>query len=165
MSFLTKIFGDANEGYLKKLRPQVAKINSLEKTFKSFSDTQLREKSQALKGKIVGGEIVGGEASNILDEVLPEAFALIREAAKRTLNQRHFDVQLIGGMILHQGKIAEMKTGEGKNFDRHLARLLERFNWEGRARGDSQRLSGKKRYGLDGADIQFTWDVYRLYSP
>src|SRR3989344_8753494 len=100
MSFLTKIFGDANEGYLKKVQPAVEKINSLEKTFKGFSDTQLREKSQALKGKIVGGP-----ASNILDEVLPEAFALIREAAKRTLNQRHFDVQLIGGMILHQGKI------------------------------------------------------------
>src|SRR3989344_9622521 len=109
MSFLTKIFGDANEGYLKKLRPQVAKINSLEKTFESFSDAELKSKSQELKGKIVGGP-----ASNILDEVLPEAFALIMEAAKRTLNQRHFDVQLIGGMILHQGKIAEMKTGEGK---------------------------------------------------
>ena len=131
MSFLTKIFGDANEGYLKKLRPQVAKINSLEKTFKSFSDTQLREKSQALKGKIVGGEIVGGEASNILDEVLPEAFALIREAAKRTLNQRHFDVQLIGGMILHQGKIAEMKTGEGKTLTATLPVYLNALTGKG----------------------------------
>jgi len=131
MSFLTKIFGDANEGYLKKLRPQVAKINSLEKTFKGFSDTQLREKSQALKGKIVGGEIVGGEASNILDEVLPEAFALIREAAKRTLNQRHFDVQLIGGMILHQGKIAEMKTGEGKTLTATLPVYLNALTGKG----------------------------------
>ena len=131
MSFLTKIFGDANEGYLKKLQPAVEKINSLEKTFKGFSDTQLREKSQALKGKIVGGEIVGGEASNILDEVLPEAFALIREAAKRTLNQRHFDVQLIGGMILHQGKIAEMKTGEGKTLTATLPVYLNALTGKG----------------------------------
>ena len=126
MSFLTKIFGDANEGYLKKLQPAVEKINSLEKTFKGFSDTQLREKSQALKGKIVGGP-----ASNILDEVLPEAFALIREAAKRTLNQRHFDVQLIGGMILHQGKIAEMKTGEGKTLTATLPVYLNALTGKG----------------------------------
>jgi len=126
MSFLTKIFGDANEGYLKKLRPQVAKINSLEKTFESFSDAELKSKSQELKGKIVGGP-----ASNILDEVLPEAFALIREAAKRTLNQRHFDVQLIGGMILHQGKIAEMKTGEGKTLTATLPVYLNALTGKG----------------------------------
>ncbi|MFH1780602.1 MAG: preprotein translocase subunit SecA, partial [Candidatus Nealsonbacteria bacterium] len=111
MSILTKIFGDANEKYLKKLRPIVDKINSLEKTFEGFSDAELKAKTQELKEKIVG------KLSNLrgcLDEVLPEAFALVRESAKRTLNQRHFDVQLIGGMVLHEGKIAEMKTGEGK---------------------------------------------------
>src|SRR3989344_789980 len=109
MSIVSKIFGDANEKYLKKLKPQVDKINNLEKEFGSFSNEQLREKTKELKDKLGGNP-----TSAQFDGLLPEAFALAREAAKRTLNQRHFDVQLIGGMVLHQGRIAEMKTGEGK---------------------------------------------------
>jgi len=106
MSIIAKVFGDANEKYLKKLQPLVAKINSLEKEFEGFSIEQLKEKTTQFKEKISRGETS--------DNLLPEAFALVREAAKKTLNQRHFDVQLIGGIVLHQGKIAEMKTGEGK---------------------------------------------------
>jgi len=106
MSIITKIFGDANEKYLKKIQPRVDKINSLEKEFEGFSNEKLKEKTNKLKE-----ELNRGWAS---DDLLPEAFALVREAAKRTLKQRHFDVQLIGGIVLHQGKIAEMKSGEGK---------------------------------------------------
>ncbi|MBI2625140.1 MAG: preprotein translocase subunit SecA [Candidatus Nealsonbacteria bacterium] len=107
MSLLAKIFGDANEKYLEGLQPLVEKINQLESQFESFSAGQLKEKTKELKEKL-------GEGGTLTDEILPPAFALVREAAKRTLNQRHFDVQLIGGIALHQGKIAEMKTGEGK---------------------------------------------------
>ena len=109
MAILAKIFGDANEKYVKNLQPVVDKINKLEKEFEGLSDDQLKIKTQQIKEKISIGSTYGN-----LDAVLPEAFALVREAAKRTLNQRHFDVQLIGGMVLHQGRIAEMKTGEGK---------------------------------------------------
>ena len=106
MAILTKIFGDANQNYLKRLQPQVLKINNLEKEFEGFSIEQLKTKTDEFEKKLNGGQSS--------DNILPEAFALVREAAKRSLNQRHFDVQLIGGMVLHQGKIAEMKTGEGK---------------------------------------------------
>jgi len=104
----------------------VEKINSLEKTFEGFSDEQLKEKSAELKK-----QIEGGDTSNVLDEVLPEAFALVREAAKRTLNQRHFDVQMIGGMVLHEGKIAEMKTGEGKTLSATLPVYLNALTGKG----------------------------------
>ncbi|MCD6500414.1 preprotein translocase subunit SecA, partial [bacterium] len=106
MSFLTKLFGDPNEKYLKKLQPIVDKINMLEPKFKHISNEELKKKTKEFKERLRKGET--------LDDILPEAFALVREAAKRTLHQRHFDVQLIGGIILHQGKIAEMVTGEGK---------------------------------------------------
>jgi len=106
MALLAKIFGDANEQYIKKLQPTVEKINSLEKEFGAFSDVQLKEKTTSLKERLRGGQTSA--------DILPEAFALVREAARRTLGQRHFDVQLIGGIVLHEGKIAEMKTGEGK---------------------------------------------------
>jgi len=106
MSILNKIFGDANENYIKKLRPAIEKINSLEEKLEKLSDENLKEESLKLKERLKAGEI--------LNDLLVEAFALVREASKRTLNQRHFDVQLMGGMALHEGNIAEMKTGEGK---------------------------------------------------
>jgi len=106
MSILNKIFGDANEKYLNNLKPIIEKINLLEPELESFSNEKLKEKTKELKERL--------EKSESLDDILPEAFALVRESAKRTLNQRHFDCQLIGGIVLHQGKIAEMKTGEGK---------------------------------------------------
>ena len=123
MSFLTKIFGDANERYLRKLKPIVEKINSLEQKFERFSDGELKERAKELKEK--------ARKSEDLDDFLPEAFALVREAAKRTLHQRHFDVQLIGGIVLHQGKIAQMLTGEGKTLTATLPAFLNALSGKG----------------------------------
>lgn len=106
MSILGKIFGDANERYICSLEPLVSEINKFEPEFEKLSDEELNDLTRQFKERLSGGES--------LDDILVEAFAAVREAAKRTLKQRHFDVQLIGGIVLHQGKIAEMKTGEGK---------------------------------------------------
>ena len=106
MRILEKIFGSQNERYLKKIAPLVDKINKFEASIKHLSDNQLREKTLEFKKRLKNGET--------LDDLLPEAFACVREAAWRTLGQRHYDVQMIGAIALHQGKIAEMKTGEGK---------------------------------------------------
>ncbi len=115
MLLFSKIFGDPNEREVKKLQDAVNKINLLESEFKNFSDEQLREKSKELATQV---RPVCTHRSDLcsakLEEILPEAFALAREASKRTLGQRHYDVQLMGGIVLHQGKIAEMRTGEGK---------------------------------------------------
>jgi len=123
MSIIRKIFGDANEKYLKKLEPLVHKINSLEPEFEKLSDTQLKEKTKEFKQRLGKGKS--------LDDILPEAFALVREASKRTLDQRHYDVQLIGGIVLHQGKIAEMKTGEGKTLAATLSVYLNALDGKG----------------------------------
>jgi preprotein translocase subunit SecA len=123
MSIIDKIFGDANEKYLKKLQPLVEKINSLENSLEKLPDEKLKEKTLEFKERLVKGET--------LDDLLPEAFALVREAAKRTLGQRHFDVQLIGGIVLHQGKIAEMKTGEGKTLAATLPLYLNALEGNG----------------------------------
>jgi len=103
---LKKVFGSTNDRKVKRMLGRVGKINALEPKFAEFSDEALRAKTADLKAKIAAGES--------LDTVLNEAFAVVREAAKRTLGQRHFDVQLVGGMVLHEGGIAEMRTGEGK---------------------------------------------------
>ena len=100
------IFGSSNDRQLNKLRPTINKINDLEKEISKLDKNKLIEKTKLFKNRISNGED--------LDSILPEAFAVVREASKRTLKQRHFDVQLVGGIVLHQGKIAEMKTGEGK---------------------------------------------------
>jgi len=123
MSIIAKIFGDANEKYLKKLQPLLHKINSFEPEFEKFSDEKLKEKTNEFKQRL------GKEES--LDSILPEAFALVREAGKRTLNQRHFDVQLIGGIVLHQGRITEMKTGEGKTLAATLPLYLNALEGKG----------------------------------
>ena len=123
MAILTKIFGDANEKYLRKLQPVVAEINSLEKKFEGFASARLKEKTLEFKERLKKGET--------LDDLLPEAFAQVREAAKRALGQRHFDVQLIGGIVLHQGKIAEMKTGEGKTLAATLPLALNALEGKG----------------------------------
>jgi preprotein translocase subunit SecA len=104
--FLSKLFGNRNERILKKLQKNVIAINALESAFKALTDEQLRAKTIEFKQRLHKGEI--------LDQLLPEAFAVVREASSRVLNMRHFDVQLIGGMVLYYGKIAEMRTGEGK---------------------------------------------------
>ena len=102
----SKIFGSSNERKLKNYQANVEAINALEPDFEALSDEALRAKTEEYRAEVANG--------TKLDEMLPRAFALVREAAKRTLGQRHFDVQLIGGMVLHEGNIAEMKTGEGK---------------------------------------------------
>ena len=104
--FLSKIFGDPNERELKRLRKIVDSINALEPEMQALSDEALRAKTEEFKARLAEGET--------LDDLLPEAFATVREAARRTINMRHFDVQLMAGIVLHEGKIAEMKTGEGK---------------------------------------------------
>ena len=104
-NILTRIFGSRNERLLKQYGQVVQEINALEPAMVSLSDDALKAKTAELKARVANGEK--------LDEVLPEAFAVVREAGKRALAMRHFDVQLIGGMAMHNGKIAEMRTGEG----------------------------------------------------
>ncbi|HVU48679.1 MAG TPA: preprotein translocase subunit SecA, partial [Terracidiphilus sp.] len=118
---LATIFGTANERAVKKLLPVVAQIGALEPAMKQLSDEQLRAKTAEFKERIAAringmtdAEEIKKAEREVLDEILPEAFAVVREAGWRSVQMRHFDVQLIGGMVLHQGKIAEMKTGEGK---------------------------------------------------
>ena len=123
MSILTKIFGDPNEKFVKNLQPIIERVNSFEPEFEKFSTEQLKDKTKEFKERLSKGET--------LDDILPEAFALVREAGKRTLNQRHFDVQLIGGIVLHQGKIAEMKTGEGKTLSATLPAYLNALEGRG----------------------------------
>ena len=100
------VFGSSNDRALKSYRRRVPEINRHEEAIAALADDALRAKTEALRERRAKGES--------LDALLPEAFAVVREAAKRTLGMRHFDVQMIGGMVLHDGKVAEMKTGEGK---------------------------------------------------
>ncbi len=116
MSGLLKQIIDGNERQLARLRPLVAAIGALEPAFERLTDEELRAKTEEFRGRLADGAT--------LDDLLPEAFAAVREAAKRTLGQRHFDVQLLGGIVLHQGKIAEMKTGEGKTLTATLPLYL-----------------------------------------
>ena len=106
MGLFNKLFGTYSEKEVKKIRPIVDKINSLESEIEKLSDTELKNKTNYFKEELKNGKT--------LDDILPEAFAVVREASKRVLGMRHFDVQLIGGIVLHQGRISEMKTGEGK---------------------------------------------------
>ncbi|HXG56082.1 MAG TPA: preprotein translocase subunit SecA [Vicinamibacterales bacterium] len=122
-TLLAKVIGTQNERDLKKLRPIVAVINTKEPETSTLSDTQLREKTDEFRGRLAGGET--------LDDLLPEAFAVVREAGRRVLNMRHFDVQLIGGVVLHRGKIAEMKTGEGKTLVATLPAYLNALAGKG----------------------------------
>jgi len=114
---------DSNEKELKRLQPLVDHINSLEPEFEKLTDAELRAKTDEFKARLADGES--------LDEILPEAYAAVREAAKRTIRQRHFDVQLMGGIVLHQGKIAEMKTGEGKTLVATLPLYLNALTGQG----------------------------------
>ncbi len=120
---LKKIVGSKNERELKRIRPWVEQINELEPKVLSLSDDQLRSATGAFKERIDRGEA--------LDEILPEAFAVVREAARRTLGERHYDVQLIGGIVLHEGKIAEMATGEGKTLVATLPAYLNSLTGKG----------------------------------
>ena len=123
LNFLNKLFGSTNDRKINALRPIIEKINGLEKEIEKLSDNNFTERTNNLK-KIVSH-------NNDLDKVLPEAFALVREASKRTIGQRHYDVQLMGGIVLHQGKISEMKTGEGKTLVATLAAYLNALTDKG----------------------------------
>src|SRR5438046_2961858 len=122
-TLLAKVVGTQNERELKRLRPIVAAVNALEPTVQALSDDQLRAKTAEFKQRVANGET--------LDDVMPEAFAVVREAGRRVLNMRHFDVQLIGGAVLHKGKIAEMKTGEGKTLVATLPAYLNALEGKG----------------------------------
>jgi len=121
--WLTQMFGSKNERELKKLQPLVVRINELEPEIKAMSDVQLKDQTPRLKTRLDNGEP--------LDDLLPEAFATVREASVRTLGMRHYDVQLIGGMVLHGGSIAEMKTGEGKTLVATLPGYLNALTGRG----------------------------------
>ncbi|WP_020651403.1 preprotein translocase subunit SecA [Massilia niastensis] len=123
MSFLTQIFGSRNQRLLKQYQKTVRQINALEPQMETLSDAELQGKTPEFKDRLAKGET--------LDDILPEAFAVCREAAKRVLKMRHFDVQLIGGMVLHQGKIAEMGTGEGKTLMATLPVYLNGLSGKG----------------------------------
>ncbi len=123
-TIVKKIIGTKNERELKKLKPIVEKINSLEPVYEKKSQEELKEFTYKWLEEFRKNDYPPEKREKILNEILPDAFAIVREAAKRTLNMRHFDVQLIGGIVLHQGKIAEMKTGEGKTLVATLAAYL-----------------------------------------
>ncbi len=123
LNLLKKIFSTSNERKLNQIRPLIQKINSLENEIKKLSDQDFIEKTNVLKKRVINGEK--------LETILPDAFALVREAAVRTLGQRHFDVQLLGGIVLHQGNISEMKTGEGKTLVATLPAYLNALTGKG----------------------------------
>jgi preprotein translocase subunit SecA len=122
-NFLTKIFGSRNDRLLKQYRKTVARINAMEPEYEKLNDEQLRAKTQEFKDRVAKGES--------LDALLPEAFSVVREGSKRVMKMRHFDVQLIGGMALHHGKIAEMRTGEGKTLTATLPVYLNALSGQG----------------------------------
>jgi len=166
---LTSIFGSRNERVLRQLSRTVARINALEPEFERLDDEALRGKTEAFKQRVAAGES--------LDKLLPEAFAVVREGAKRVLGMRHYDVQLIGGMVLHQGKIAEMRTGEGKTLVATLPVYLNALAGKGvhvvtvndyLARRDSAQMG--KLYSFLGLSTDVVWpgmdhaDKHKAYA-
>ncbi|MBI4850438.1 MAG: preprotein translocase subunit SecA [Acidobacteria bacterium] len=160
---LTKIFGSANERRLKQIRPIVEQINELESTIKPLSNDELKAKTPYFKEKL--------EKGATLDEILPEAFAVVREASRRVTEMRHFDVQLIGGMILHSGAVAEMRTGEGKTLVATLPSYLNALEGKGvhvvtvndyLAKRDSEWMGKIHRFlGLKVGCIQHDMDDFQ----
>ena len=139
------IFGSSNDRYVRGLGKYVDAVNAFEPPISAMTDDELRGQTELFRQRLADGEK--------LDDLLPEAFATVREAAKRTLGQRHYDVQLIGGIALHRGEIAEMKTGEGKTLVATLAVYLNALAGQGRPCRHRQRLSRAPRRRLDGADL------------
>ena len=153
---LTRVFGSRNDRVLRQLSRQVGRINALEPEMQKLDDAQLRAKTDEFRERIAGGES--------LDKLLPEAFAAVREASRRVLGLRHYDVQLIGGMVLHMGKIAEMRTGEGKTLVATLPVYLNALSGKGvhvvtvndyLARRDSAWMG--KVYGFLGMSVGVVW--------
>ncbi len=164
-SILSKVFGTKNERELKRLWPTVEQVNSLEQDIAGLSDGRLREKTGEFRERLGAGES--------LDAVLPEAFAVVREVSRRILNMRHFDVQILGGVVLHEGKIAEMKTGEGKTLVATLPVYLNALEGKGvhvitvndyLAKRDAQWMGPIYNFfGLTIGVIQH--DISFLYDP
>ena len=123
MGIFDKLFGNLNDREINKTTTQVAIINDIEKDYEKFSDEELKDKTKEFKERLAKDET--------LDNILPEAFALVREASKRKIGQRHYDVQMIAGIVLHQGKVAEMKTGEGKTLVATLPLYLNALEGKG----------------------------------
>src|SRR5437868_5396817 len=123
MSIFGKMFGDESSKFIGNTKVILAKINAFEVAISTLADADFPKKTQEFKDRLAKGET--------LNDILPEAFALVREAAKRNLNERHYDVQLIGGLALHNGKIAEMRTGEGKTLVAVLPAYLNALSGEG----------------------------------
>lgn len=144
---IRSVFGSRNDRYLKKLRKQVAEINDLEEAYEALSDEDIANKTTEFRQRLEDGEA--------LDALLPEAFATVREAGKRTLNMRHFDVQLLGGMVLHQGKIAEMRTGEGKTLVATLPAYLNALT------GNGVHIITVNDY-LANRDAEWMGNIYRF---
>ncbi|MFZ5391430.1 MAG: preprotein translocase subunit SecA, partial [Patescibacteria group bacterium] len=165
MSFLDKLFGDPNERVVKKLLLEVEQINALEPKIKNLTDEDLRRQTDLFKERLQKGET--------LDGLLPEAFATVREAARRVLGQRHFDVQLVGGIVLHRGQIAEMRTGEGKTLTATAPTYLNALTGRGvhvvtvndyLARRDAVWM-GKVHYSLGLSVGCINHDIAYLYDP
>ena len=144
---LNKVIGDTNEKELQRLQPLVDAINALETEYEKLSDAQLRAKTDEFRARLAAGET--------LDDLLVEAYAVVREAAKRTIGLRHYDVQLIGGIVLHQGKIAEMKTGEGKTLVATLPLYLNALE------GHGAHLVTPNDY-LSKVGVQWMGPIYHL---
>src|SRR5881392_4118015 len=174
-TLLAKVVGTQNDRELKRLRPIVAEVNAFEPAITALSDDQLRGKTAELRRRVAEG--------TPLDDLLPEAFAVVREAGRRALNMRHFDVQLIGGAVLHKGKIAEMKTGEGKTLVATLPAYLNALEGKGvhvvtvndyLARRDSERMGkiyrflgmtvGVIQHDLNDAERQIAYNADITYG-
>ena len=146
LGILKKVVGDYNERELKKLWPIAAELKELEAEVSALGDAELRAKTDEFRKRLAQGET--------LEDILPEAFAVVREASRRRLGMRHFDVQILGGVVLHQGKIAEMKTGEGKTLAATLPVYLNALD-KGRAPDHRERLPGQARHPVDGPHLSF----------
>jgi preprotein translocase subunit SecA len=175
MGFLQKVFGSKNQRELKKLQPLVVRINDLEPRFEKMTDAELQAVTGELKGKLDRGAT--------LDDILPEAFAVVREASKRTTGMRHYDVQLIGGIMMHRGRIAEMRTGEGKTLVATLPSYLNALSglgvhivtvndylarrdaeWMGRIHGFLGLTTGVIVHGLDDLERQQNYNCDITYG-
>src|SRR5947208_10461156 len=149
--FLTRLFGSANERTLRRLRPIVEEGNGLEESFGALPDSACAEKTAGFRERLA--EAGDEDAAATLEEILPEAFAAVREASRRTIGLRHFDVQLLGGIVLHEGRIAEMKTGEGKTLVATLPLYLNAL------RGKGSHLVTVNDY-LARRDVQWMGPIY-----
>ena len=145
-NILTRMFGSRNQRLLRQMSKVVRRINALEEDVKALSDADIRNKTDEFRERFAGGES--------LEDLLPEAFAVAREAAWRALGLRPFDVQLIGGMVLHQGNIAEMRTGEGKTLVATLPAYLNALSGKGVHIVTVNEYLAQRERGLDGPDIR-----------